>query len=134
VAAFWFSEDRFWPEGDFWAVCLWADETRFLDAGAVIAVSSWLLLGPSGLSEEWQFGHSLAEILPLNFSSPVTASNLLACDAPHAAAAYVAQSGLDMFVTRFSGFGSVAEAASANQASYSTCTTGAWRGRLESPN
>jgi hypothetical protein len=57
------SEDRFWPEGDFWAVCLWAEETRFLDAGAVIAASSWLLLGPSGLSKEWQFGHSLAELL-----------------------------------------------------------------------
>jgi hypothetical protein len=48
---------------DFWAVCLWAEETRFLDAGAVIAVSSWLLLGPSGLSKGWQFGHSLAELL-----------------------------------------------------------------------
>ena len=23
---------RFWPEGDFWKVCLWAEESRFPDA------------------------------------------------------------------------------------------------------
>jgi hypothetical protein len=28
-----------------------------------LAVWSCLLLGPSGLSDEWQFGHSLAELL-----------------------------------------------------------------------